>query len=153
MTEHEGKSPSGLAIFIIFSSSNSHRQFNGWCLWRSTHASRSSIQYDAEWIHDQCRLEWGVESVIKPAVHRADGQRNGIWRSGMSERYLKRKSYGRRWAVETFFSGLKRTTGSMLTARRLTNSSPKPPAECWPIRSAVRRTNPSGMFSTEQNGF
>lgn len=74
--------------------------------------------YDAEWIHDQCRLDWGVESVIKPAVHRADGQRNGIWRSGMSTSYLKRKAYGRRWAVETFFSGLKRTTGSMLSARR-----------------------------------
>jgi hypothetical protein len=74
--------------------------------------------YDAEWIHDQCRLDWGVESVIKPAVHRADGQCNGIWRSAMTERYLKRKSYGQRWAVETFFSGLKRTMGSMLSARR-----------------------------------
>jgi transposase len=74
--------------------------------------------YDAEWIHDQCRLEWGVESVIKPAVHRADGRRGGFWRSGMSKKYLKRQKYGRRWAVETFFSGLKRTMGSMLTARK-----------------------------------
>jgi hypothetical protein len=74
--------------------------------------------YDAEWIHDQCRLEWGVESVIKPAVHRADGRRNGFWRSRMSENYLQRKGYGGRWAVETFFSGLKRTMGSMLTSRR-----------------------------------
>jgi Transposase DDE domain len=74
--------------------------------------------YDAEWIHDQVRLEWGVESVIKPAVHRADGKRNGFWRSGMSKRYLKRKGYGSRWAVETFFSGLKRTMGSMLTSRK-----------------------------------
>ena len=74
--------------------------------------------YDAEWIHVQCREQWGVDSVIKPAVHRADGQRNGIWRSGMSERYLKRKGYGRRWAVESFFSGLKRTMGSMLTSRK-----------------------------------
>jgi hypothetical protein len=74
--------------------------------------------YDAEWIHDQCRLEWGVESVIKAAVHRADGRRSGVWRSGMSENYLKRQKYGRRWAVETFFSGLKRTMGSMLTARQ-----------------------------------
>jgi hypothetical protein len=74
--------------------------------------------YDAEWIHDQVRLEWGVESVIKPAVHRADGKRNGFWRSGMSQRYLKRKGYGSRWAVETFFSGLKRTMGSMLTSRK-----------------------------------
>lgn len=74
--------------------------------------------YDAEWIHDQCRLEWGVESVIKPSVHRADGKRGGFWRSGMSEKYLKRKGYGSRWAVESFFSGLKRTMGSMLTSRK-----------------------------------
>ena len=74
--------------------------------------------YDAEWIYDQCRLEWGVESVIKPVVHRKDGQRSGFWRSGMSESYLKRKGYGSRWAVESFFSGLKRTMGSMLKARK-----------------------------------
>jgi len=76
--------------------------------------------YDAEWIHAQCREEWGVESVIKPAVHRADGQMSGLWRSGMTEQYLKRKGYGQRWAVESFFSGLKRTMGSMLTSRKPT---------------------------------
>lgn len=74
--------------------------------------------YDAEWVHVQCREQWGVESVIKPAVHRADGQLGGLWRSGMTEKYLKRKGYGQRWAVESFFSGLKRTMGSMLTSRK-----------------------------------
>jgi hypothetical protein len=74
--------------------------------------------YDAEWVHAQCREEWGPESVIKAAVHRADGKRNGIWRSGMSKNYLAKMNYGRRWAVETFFSGLKRTMGSMLTSRK-----------------------------------
>jgi len=74
--------------------------------------------YDAEWVHAQCREEWGPESVIKPAVHRADGKRNGIWRCGMSKNYLAKMRYGKRWAVETFFSGLKRTMGSMLTSRR-----------------------------------
>lgn len=74
--------------------------------------------YDAEWVHAQCREEWGAQSVIKPAKHRADGKRNGIWRSGMSKNYLKKMAYGKRWAVETFFSGLKRTTGSMLTSRK-----------------------------------
>lgn len=74
--------------------------------------------YDAEWIHVQCREEWGVESVIKPACHRADGKLGGLWRSGMTKNYLKRKKYGQRWAVESFFSGLKRTTGSMLTSRQ-----------------------------------
>jgi hypothetical protein len=74
--------------------------------------------YDAEWVHVQCREVWGAESVIKPAQHRADGRRNGIWRSGMSKNYLKKMAYGKRWAVETFFSGLKRTMGSMLTSRQ-----------------------------------
>ena len=74
--------------------------------------------YDAEWIHDPCRLEWGTESVIKPARQAADGTRRGIWRSAMSPKYLERKRYGRRWAVESFFSGLKRTMGSMLNSRK-----------------------------------
>jgi len=74
--------------------------------------------YDAEWVHDQCRLDWGAESVIKPARQRADGTRSGFWRSRMSESYLARKGYGSRWAVESFFSGLKRTMGSTLTARK-----------------------------------
>ena len=74
--------------------------------------------YDAEWVHDQCRLDWGTESVIKPARCRADGTRSGFWRSQMSEQYLERKGYGQRWAVETFFSGLKRTMGSTLTSRK-----------------------------------
>jgi hypothetical protein len=74
--------------------------------------------YDAEWVHDQCRLKWGAESVIQPAKQRADGTRSGVWRSQMSEAYLERKGYGRRWAVESFFSALKRTMGSTLTSRQ-----------------------------------
>ena len=74
--------------------------------------------YDAEWVHDQCRLEWGVESVIKPARQRADGSRGGFWRSRMSQTYLKSKGYGSHWAVESFFSGLKRTMGSMLNSHK-----------------------------------
>ena len=51
----------------------------------------------------------GVSSVIKPARQRADGTRSGFWRSRMSESYLTGKGYGSRWAVESFFGGLKRT--------------------------------------------
>ena len=36
----------------------------------------------------------------------------------MSESYLTRTGYGSRWAVESFFSGLKRTMGSTLNARK-----------------------------------
>ncbi len=74
--------------------------------------------YDAEWIHARCRDQWGVESVIKPNGHRADGLRNGKWRAGMSPEHLQERGYGKRWAVESFFSGLKRTMGAALNARR-----------------------------------
>jgi len=73
--------------------------------------------YDAEWVHEYCRDDWGVSSWIPPAVHRHDGGVNGKYRSKMTKRRLKKNGYGRRWIVESFMSGLKRTTGSMLGAR------------------------------------
>ena len=73
--------------------------------------------YDAEWVHEYCRDGWGVDSWIPPAVHRKDGGVNGKYRSKMTPRRLKKNGYGRRWIVESFMSGLKRTTGSMLAAR------------------------------------
>lgn len=75
--------------------------------------------YDAEWIHERCRQQWGVESLIKPASQRSDGTRNGPWRSPMSAEHLRERGYGRRWAVESYFSGLKRTMGGALSARRV----------------------------------
>jgi hypothetical protein len=36
----------------------------------------------------------------------------------MSEQYLETKGYGSWWAVESFFSWLKRTMGSTLTTRK-----------------------------------
>lgn len=73
--------------------------------------------YDAEWVHEYCRDDWGVESIIKPAIHRSDGGHGGKYRSQMTPDELKNKHYGRRWLVESFMSGLKRTTGSALAAR------------------------------------
>ena len=74
--------------------------------------------YDSEPLHVQCREQWGVESVINPVQRRADGLRGGRWRALMSSEYLQASQYGKRWAVESFFSGLKRTTGGALQARR-----------------------------------
>lgn len=74
--------------------------------------------YDAEWIHERCRDQWGVESVIQPIQRRADGKLGGKWRAKMRQTYLEKVQYGRRWAVESFFSALKRTMGSALKARR-----------------------------------
>lgn len=74
--------------------------------------------YDAEWVHEYCRDDWGVQSWIKPARHRSDGTFGGRHRSKMTKRRLKKHGYGRRWSVESFISGLKRTTGSALSARQ-----------------------------------
>lgn len=74
--------------------------------------------YDAEWIHAQCRQQWQVQSVIKPNPRRAGGMLRGRWRSLMTDQYLKENDYGVRWGVESYFSGLKRTMGSALSARR-----------------------------------
>jgi transposase len=73
--------------------------------------------YDAEWVHAHCHERWGVSSIIKPAQHRKDGKLNGVYRSAMTARQLKKHGYGRRWHVESFISALKRTTGSTLNAR------------------------------------
>jgi hypothetical protein len=74
--------------------------------------------YDAEWIHAQCRENWGVESLIVPNGQRKDGQRNGRWRAQMSAEHLRERGYGKRWAIESFFSALKRTVGSALSTRK-----------------------------------
>jgi hypothetical protein len=55
--------------------------------------------------------------VIKSAVHRSHGVLNGHYQSQMTDEYLKKKPYGRRWLVESFMSDLKRTTGTALNPR------------------------------------
>jgi transposase len=74
--------------------------------------------YDAEWLQARCRQDWGVESLIVPNSQRADGGRNGRWRAQMSAQHLRARGYGKRWAVESFFSAFKRTMGAALTARK-----------------------------------
>lgn len=74
--------------------------------------------YDAEWIHVQCRDQWGVVSVIPAIQRRADGTVGGPWRAQMTPEYLAQQGYQRRWKVESFFSALKRTMGSTLSARQ-----------------------------------
>lgn len=74
--------------------------------------------YDAESTHELIRRSWGVESVIRPNLRRSGAIRTGYWRPKMTEEYLKKAGYTNRWAVESFFSALKRTMGSTLNARR-----------------------------------
>jgi len=72
--------------------------------------------YDAEWVHVWCREQANLASWIPATVHRPDGQVGGFWRAHMAKGLPK--SYGRRWAVETFFSAMKRTLGAALRARQ-----------------------------------
>src|SRR6185312_4492354 len=73
--------------------------------------------YDAEWIHVQCREQWGVASVIPTNPRRVGGPVGGHWRRQMTPAYLAQQGYRQRWKVESFFSALKRTMGSTLSAR------------------------------------
>jgi hypothetical protein len=70
--------------------------------------------YDAEWVHAVCREHWNVQSFIPLSVHRKDGSVGGHYRSKMVD---LPKSYGRRWHVESFTNGLRRTIGNALNAR------------------------------------
>ena len=92
--------------------------------------------YDAEWIHEFCNEEWGPYSVIKPVHHRV-GRPGGAYRSQMTERMLKQLGYGRRWLVESYMSGLKRTTGWTLAAR--SHSARKVEAGMKVMAYALRR--------------
>lgn len=70
--------------------------------------------YDAEYVHRLCRDEWGTPSYIPLVWRRLDGTVGGRWRAEMTKLPT---SFGRRWHVETFMSGLKRITLSHLRAR------------------------------------
>lgn len=79
---------------------------------RAAYADRG---YDAEWVHEYCWEDWGVESWIPPVIRTRDGSIKTPHRARMKN---LPKSFGRRWHAETFMSGLKRSTGSMLMSRK-----------------------------------
>ena len=74
----------------------------------------ADADYDAEWLHAVCRDHWNVENFILPSMHRIEGS---VGRHDRLQMVELPKSSGRRWHIDTFMSGLKRTTGSTLTAR------------------------------------
>lgn len=73
--------------------------------------------YDAEWVHEKCRQQWGIQSVIKPVIHRKDGTLGGEHRQEMTPENFKAKGYGKRWHIESFFSGFKRMMGDSLSSK------------------------------------
>jgi hypothetical protein len=70
--------------------------------------------YDAEWLHEFCRDGMGCRSFIPPVIRTKDGSVRTKHRARCVN---LPKSYGRRWHIESFISGLKRSTGSSLSAR------------------------------------
>lgn len=71
--------------------------------------------YDAEWVHVWCREGAGIRSFIPLAQRRADGTAGGYWRGRMAAGLPPR--YRRRWAAESFISGMKRVIGPWLRSR------------------------------------
>ena len=92
--------------------------------------------YDAEWIHRFCHEQWGLQSVIKP-VRQTAGAPGGFYRSAMNESHLKAAGYPRRWLVESYMSGLKRTTGWALKSKSV--QTMKVEAACKVLAYALRR--------------
>lgn len=90
-------------------------------LWRASgrcapHSIYMDSGYDGEKTHLFCRAGWKCVSWIPPVPRTADGSIKSHYRSRCVR--LPR-GYGRRWHVESFFSGLKRSTGSMLFSRSM----------------------------------
>jgi len=77
----------------------------------------ADADYDAEWVHEHVRDEYGIRTVI-PAERGRPSERPpaGKWRRRMKRR-LDRKKYGQRWQTETVNSMIKRRLGSALRAR------------------------------------
>lgn len=72
--------------------------------------------YDSERLHTLLREIHGVESVIPPVGRGLHGRVLTPYRSKLAREGLP-GHYGRRWEVESFFSGCKRITGQAVRAR------------------------------------
>ena len=73
--------------------------------------------YDAEWVHAQCREEWGAGKRDQSGGASGRRQKERHLAQRHEQKLSGQDGVWQRWAVETFFSGLKRTMGSMLTSR------------------------------------
>jgi hypothetical protein len=77
----------------------------------------ADADYDAEWVHEHVRDDYGIRTVI-PAERGRPSEKPpvGKWRRRMRRR-LDKKKYGQRWQTETVNSMVKRRLGSALRAR------------------------------------
>jgi hypothetical protein len=78
----------------------------------------ADADFDAEWVHEQVRGDYGIRTLIPPERGRPSAKPpTGRWRRRMKQRF-DRKKYGQRWQTETVNSMIKRRLGSALRARR-----------------------------------
>lgn len=73
--------------------------------------------YDLEAAHAFCRDGWGVRSYVPPIDRGGHGVVRTPHRAAMTGRNLVASGYGRRWHVESFISGFKRSTSGNVRAR------------------------------------
>lgn len=77
--------------------------------------------HDGEWVHEFCRDELDVRSIIPPTIGRpTEKPPSTRYRRAMRayfRRDPKRRRYGQRWQVETVVSMIKRRLGEVLGAR------------------------------------
>ena len=91
-------------------------------LWRAAPRCRpdwvsADSGFDAEWFHTFCRSAWDATSHVPPVPKTRDGTvKSGPDRVRCAT-HTPTHVYGRRWHVESFVSGMKRTCGSTLAAR------------------------------------
>ncbi|HLL89135.1 MAG TPA: transposase, partial [Tepidisphaeraceae bacterium] len=88
-------------------------------LWRASgrvapHSAYLDGGFDSERIHRFLRDGMGCRSYIPPVVRAPDG---GVHTEHRGTCVTLPKAYGRRWHVESFFSGMKRVCGSAVRAR------------------------------------
>lgn len=69
--------------------------------------------YDAEWVHRLCHEQWNARCMI-PVRQEKGKLTRSHYRAAQGQ---LPKTYSRRWQVESYFSGLKRTTLSTLSSR------------------------------------
>jgi hypothetical protein len=118
-----------LAVAAVASMGPSHDQQEVMTLlWRSSgrcspDAGFFDSGYDQEKVHRFCRDGWGARergrgcaSFIPPFARGGHGVIKTRYRAQMAESGMPQQ-YGRRWHVESFISGLKRTTLSHVRAR------------------------------------
>jgi hypothetical protein len=73
--------------------------------------------YDAEWVHDMSRQDFGVRTVIPAKIGRPTRKApQGHWRRVMMQR-IHLTNYSQRWQNETVFSMIKRRLGSSVNAK------------------------------------